>query len=101
MMCNGQTCSSGALSGGVPIFFSSFWQPNCAYAGVGGGSACNVSSTLGSIRSSGQWVNIIMNTQFPGYQFINDVMQQLGPSYVAVNSQEFSCLYLQSVNLTC
>ncbi len=93
MMCNAQTCTSGALAGGVPVFYSSFWQPNCLYAGVGGGSTCSVSGTASSIQSSGQWVNIIMNTQFPGYQFINDVMQQLGPSYVAVNAQQYTSLY--------
>ena len=57
MMCNAQTCTAGALPGGVPIFFSSFWQPNCLYSGIGGGSACSVSGTIeldSVVRAVGQ-----------------------------------------------
>jgi len=102
MMCNPSACSStGLIPGGIPVMFASFWQPNCEYAGVGSGSACSVSSTATQIQSSGQFVYVILNTQYPGYQFIHDVMQSLGPNYEAVNSLEFSCLYLQSLNGTC
>jgi hypothetical protein len=101
MICNSQACGSSLLPGGIPVMYASFWQPNCEYAGVGGGSECSVSSTVSQIQSSGQFVYVILNTQYPGFQFIQNVMQALGPNYQAVNSQEFSCLYLQSLGGSC
>jgi len=101
MICNSQSCGTNLISGGIPVMYASFWQPNCAYVGVGGGSACSVSSTVSQIQSSGQFVYVILNTQYPGYQFIHDVMASLGPNYQSVNSQEFSCLYVQSLGGTC
>ncbi len=101
MICNSETCGDTLVTGGIPVMYASFWQPNCEYAGVGGGSECSVSSTVSQIRTSGHFVYVILNTAFPGYQFIQDVMQSLGPNYQAVNSQEFACLYMQSLGGSC
>lgn len=101
MICNSDKCGSSLIPGGVPVMYASFWQPNCEYDGVGSGVSCSVSSTAQQIQSSTQFVYIIMNTQYPGYQFIHDVMQSLGSNYQAVNSAEFSCLYLQSLGGSC
>jgi hypothetical protein len=101
MICNAASCGTTLAAGGLPVMYASFWQPNCQYAGVGSGNTCSVSSTVSQIIASGQFVYIIMNTQYPGYQFIHDVMQALGSGYQAVNSQQFACIYLESLGGSC
>ena len=104
-----------AIVNGVPVFTTSLWVPNWG----NGWTTQDVSDTVQCIQgtqpagwtgpvndghgpcSGGQFVNALMNTQLPGYDFIQQVMNSLGPNYIAVNSEQYACLYLQSQGLSC
>jgi len=83
----------------VPVFYAAFWE-----AAGSTFSSSDVSTAVSQIQTSSSegnhFVYVIFNAQNPGLPFVQQVMGQLGSSYVAVNGNQFSNLYMQSQGIT-
>ncbi len=121
-MCSATACP--ASTGGIPVVYASVWVPNFNDLGNSNAIEQNAAAECirGTQPPVGEWSGIndgcpppnqqfvdpILNTKLPGYPFIGHVMDDLnngaqncnygvgsGCRYVAVDAQQYVCLYLQ------